>query len=201
MECAFKKNISSVTAVNAKQGTRRSAKPLPIITCESNKLPHVAEGSLLRSISRDKSQGSCSRGSTGSRHLYARTLWRLRRWLARSLARLLARSLVPSLARHGTALMNNAWGHLPLLNYRSVEAQHMGTAQQVLMANSSWQNMGYGHVIDCQGPSGGGWVAWIINGIIYTRVHVFVWERGYYKKYNILILWETSTSIGLGWRY
>lgn len=54
-------------------------------------------------------------------------------WLAGSLAR----SLVPSLARHGTALMNNAWGHLPLLNYRSVEAQHMGTAQQVLMANSS----------------------------------------------------------------
>lgn len=39
-------------------------------------------------------------------------------------------------ARHGTALMNNAWGHLPPLNYRSVEAQHMGTAQQVLMANS-----------------------------------------------------------------
>lgn len=39
------------------------------------------------------------------------------------------------LARHGTALMNNAQGHLPLLNYRSVEAQHMGTAQQVLMAN------------------------------------------------------------------
>lgn len=47
-------------------------------------------------------------------------------------ASLLARSL----ARRGTALMNNAWGHLPPLNYRSVEAQHMGTAQQVLMANS-----------------------------------------------------------------
>lgn len=25
-------------------------------------------------------------------------------------------------ARHGTALMNKAWGHLPPLNYRSVEA-------------------------------------------------------------------------------
>lgn len=40
------------------------------------------------------------------------------------------------LAQHGTALVNNAWGHLPPLNYRSVESKHMGTAQQVLMANS-----------------------------------------------------------------
>lgn len=44
--------------------------------------------------------------------------------------------LACSLGRHGTVLMNNAWGHLPPLNYRSVEARHMGTAQQVLMANS-----------------------------------------------------------------
>lgn len=47
-----------------------------------------------------------------------------------------AGSLAHSLARHKTELMNNAWGHLPPLNYRSVEAQHMGTAPQVLMANS-----------------------------------------------------------------
>lgn len=40
------------------------------------------------------------------------------------------------LGRHRTAQMNNVCGHLPPLNYRSVEAQHMGTVQQMLMANS-----------------------------------------------------------------
>lgn len=70
-----------------------------------------------------ESQERCTRGSTSNTPSIFRDLV-----MVLPQARLLAWL--------GTALMNIAWGHLPPLNYRSVEAQHMGTAQQVLMASS-----------------------------------------------------------------
>lgn len=98
--------------------------------------PHDAIGSLrewlaktpsmrisLWHICMKESRERCTRGSTSNTPS-----------IFRDLVTVLPQARL--LAWLGTALMNIAWGHLPPLNYRSVEAQHMGTAQQVLMASS-----------------------------------------------------------------
>lgn len=78
----------------------------------------------------------------------------------------------------------------------------MGTAQQVLMANSSRQNMGYRHVIDSRGGffcnlsvDGGGEVDSKCD-YLHVCVHVSVKERAYLGIVRKGIFLSASGSSG-----
>lgn len=124
MKCSFKKIIPGFHDYhNYTYYTESHHHSIYVASKSHDAICHLKEqhATLQLSISEKLAvvhlQGRCTRRSTWKRPSICKDLVTVL-----PLARLLA--------QHGTALMNNAWGHLPPLNYRSVEAQHMGTAQQ-----------------------------------------------------------------------